>query len=340
METIYVSGYTREDNKGIHTLTLNADKKAFEASELIIEENNPTYITLSKDGKHLFTLSDGEEPGVAHYENNDGQFAFKDRVKVFNENGCYVTYDEEANVLYNANYKKGELAVITVNEDGTLTVTDVIQHTSPVGPHENQDFAHAHFIHPTNDHKYILSCDLGTDEVHTYTLTDDNKLAEVSVYKAAPGTGPRHLAFHHSEPIVYLLGELDYTVEVLNIQEDGSLVAGNRYDTIPSDWTEFNSSAAIRLSSDNKFLYVSNRGHNSITIFEVSADGQSLTEIQNISTEGDFPRDFNFNADESFVIVGHQFQPQISLFTRDQASGLLTYVDNTSINEIVCVTPV
>ena len=91
METIYVSGYTREDNKGIHTLTLNADKKAFEASELIIEENNPTYITLSKDGKHLFTLSDGEEPGVAHYESNDGQFAFKDRVKVFNENGCYLT---------------------------------------------------------------------------------------------------------------------------------------------------------------------------------------------------------------------------------------------------------
>ena len=76
---------------------------------------------------------------------------------------------------------------------------------------------------------------------------------------------------------------------MLSIQEDGSLVAGNRYDTIPSDWTEFNSSAAIRLSSDNKFLYVSNRGHNSITVFEVSADGQSLTEIQNISTEGDFP---------------------------------------------------
>lgn len=340
METIYVSGYTREDNKGIHTLTLSADKKAFEASELIIEENNPTYITLSKDGKHLFTLSDGDEPGVAHYEINDGQFAFKDRVKVFNENGCYLTYDEEAKVLYDANYKKGELAVIKVNKDGTLTVTDVIQHTSPVGPHENQDFAHAHFIHPTNDHKYILSCDLGTDEVHTYTLTDDNKLTEVSVYKAAPGTGPRHLAFHHSEPIVYLLGELDYTVEVLNIQEDGSLVAGNRYDTIPSDWTEFNSSAAIRLSSDNKFLYVSNRGHNSITVFEVSADGQSLTEIQNISTEGNFPRDFNFNADESFIIVGHQFQPQISLFTRNQESGLLTYVDNTSINEIVCVTPV
>lgn len=340
METIYVSGYTREDNKGIHTLKLNAEKQAFEKSELIIEESNPTYISLSKDGQHLFTLSDGEEPGVAHYEKNNGQFELKDRIKVFNENGCYLTYDEEANVLYNANYKKGELAVIKVNTDGTLAVTDLIQHTSAVGPHENQDFAHAHFIHPTNDHKYILSCDLGTDEVHTYTLSDDYKLTEVSVYKAAPGTGPRHLAFHHSEPIVYLLGELDYTVEVLNIQADGSLVPGNRYDTIPNDWSEFNSSAAIRLSKDNKYLYVSNRGHNSITVFEVSADGQSLTEIQNISTEGDFPRDFNFNADESFVIVGHQFQPQISLFARDQTTGLLSYVDSTNINEIVCVTPV
>lgn len=340
METIYVSGYTREDNKGIHSLTLNTDQATFEASELIIEENNPTYISLSNDGNHLFTLSDGDEPGVAHYEKVGENFELKDRIKVFNENGCYITFDDEANVLYNANYKKGELAVIKVNEDGSLTLTDLIQHTSPVGPHENQDFAHAHFIHPTNDRKYILSCDLGTDEVHTYTLTDDYKLSEVSVYKAAPGTGPRHLAFHHSEPIVYLLGELDYTVEVLTIQEDGSLTAGNRYDTIPSDWNEFNSSAAIRLSKDNKFLYVSNRGYNGITVFEVSKDGQSLKEIQKISTEGDFPRDFNFNADESFVIVGHQFQPQVSLFKRDQESGLLTFVDSTSINEIVCVTPV
>lgn len=339
METIYLAGYTREDNKGIHALSLDTEKQALSGAELIIEENNPTYITLSKDGQHLFTLSDGDEPGVAHYAQENGAFVFKGRVKVFNENGCYLTLDEENNVLYNANYKKGELAVIDIQEDGSLSVADIIQHTSPVGPHENQDFAHAHFIHPTNDHRFILSCDLGTDEVHTYQLTDDHKLEEVSVYRAAAGTGPRHLAFHHHKPIVYLLGELDYTVEVLTIQEDGSLVAGEKYDTIPSDWSEFNSSAAIRLSNDDKYLYVSNRGHNSITVFDVSEDGQTLTKIQNISTEGDFPRDFNFNADESFVIVGHQFQPQISLFTRDAATGLLAYVGAEEVNEIVCVTP-
>lgn len=339
METIYLGGYTREDNKGIHALSLDTENKTFGEDKLIIEENNPTYLTLSKDGNHLFTLSDGDEPGVAHYEKNNDQFNFKGRTKVFDANGCYLTYDETTNVLLVANYKKGELAVVDVNEDGSLTVADIIQHTSPVGPHENQDFAHAHYIHPTNDHKFILSCDLGTDEVHTYQLTDEHKLDEVSVYKAAPGTGPRHLVFHHSLPIVYLLGELDYTVTVLHIQDDGKLVAGEIYDTIPTDWSEFNSSAAIRLSVDNKFLYVSNRGHNSITVFSVSEDGQTLEEIQNVSTEGDFPRDFNFNADESFVIVGHQFQPQISLFTRDQQTGLLDYVTASEINEIVCVTP-
>lgn len=339
METIYLGGYTREDNKGIHALNLDTTAGKLAGESLIIEGNNPTYLTLSADGNHLFTLSDGDEPGLAHYELVDGNFTFKDRTKVFNENGCYVTYDEENHVVYNANYKKGELAVIDILQDGTLAVADIVQHTSPVGPHENQDFAHAHFIHPTNDHQFILSCDLGTDEVHSYRLSSDHKLEELSVYKAAPGTGPRHLAFHHSESIVYLLGELDYTVTVLTINEDGSLTAGNIYNTLPSDWTEFNSSAAIRLSADNKFLYVSNRGHNSITVFAVSEDGQTLTEIQNISTEGDFPRDFNFNADETFIIVGHQFQPQISLFKRDVETGLLTYTDSIAVNEIVCVTP-
>lgn len=340
METLYLGGYTRGENEGIHALSLDMEGGRLTESELIIRETNPTYFALSQDGQHLYTLTENGEdmqPGVAHYLKAGDSFQLVSRVSVLASNGCYLSLDENKQVIYLANYGEGQLSVVRINTDGSMTVTDTLTHEGQ-GPHENQDKAHAHFIRTTPDGDYVLSCDLGTDEVHTYQLTADDKLAQVSVLTVEPGTGPRHLVHHPQLSIVYLLGELSYTVDVLNFDNQGQLTPVNRYASMPADYQAFNSSAAIRISADGRFLYVSNRGHNSLTVFSISDDGQSLTKIQTIPTAGDFPRDFNFNHSEDYIIVGHQNESKITLFKRDQTTGLLTEVQRDfAVPEIVCV---
>lgn len=339
METLYLGGYTRNGNKGIHRVTLDVDGGALIADQLIIEESNPTYFVLSENGDDIYTLTENgrnEDPGVAHYRKDGESFQLISRVSVLPNNGCYLSLDENRNVLYLADYHNGKLAVIKINPDGTMTVTDIVTHTGQ-GPHENQDKAHAHYIKPTVDGAYVLSCDLGTDEVHTYQLTSEFQLKEVSVYQAQPGTGPRHLVQHPTLPVVYLLGELSYTVDVLAYNQ-GQLTFIDRIMTIPADFKGFNSSAAIRLSADGKFLYVSNRGCNQLSVLAVATDGQSLAVCQQIPSGGDFPRDFNFNHSEDFIIVGHQNESNVTLFKRQPQTGRLTEVQrHFAVPEIVCV---
>ncbi|MDO4680345.1 MAG: lactonase family protein [Aerococcus sp.] len=335
METIYLGGYTRQTNQGLHTLTLD-DNGTVADTKLIIEEVNPTYFAVSSDEQHIYTLTEKDgHAGVAHYQKEDNQFVEVGRVSFLTANGCYLSLAEEDQLLFTANYHEGKLAVIKIEADGALTLMNITSHVGH-GPHENQDRPHCHFLAPTPDGKYLLSCDLGTDAVTTYALTDDYNLQKVDNYQTEPGSGARHLAFHPTLPIVYLISELSYTVDILKYQ-NGSLSPVDRVATLESV-ESFNSSSAIHVSSDGKFVYVSNRGSNTLSVLEISDQGQHLTLIQTIASGGDFPRDFNFNHDESLLIVGHQKDDVITFFKRDAKTGQLEKLPQTaSVSEIVCV---
>lgn len=338
MQTIYLSGYTRNTNRGIHQVSFDPEQGKLVTDKLLVTEANPTYIALSKDNKHLYTLTEwDDQPGVNHYEITDDQAKLIDHVDVFPGNGCYISLDEEKQVLYLADYHHGALAVVSLDDQGKMTLANTVNHQGS-GPHPNQEKAHAHFLNRPENSNFIYSCDLGTDQVHTYQLDADQHLQELSVYTAEPGTGPRHLAFHPSKKIAYLIGELSYTVDVLTMEENGELTFIERYHSIPDDWNDFNSSSAIRISQDGQFLYVSNRGHNSITAYKISENGEELTYIDTYASQGDFPRDFNFTADENYLVVGHQKDPKITVFKRDKDSGELTLSQKDyPIDEIVCV---
>jgi 6-phosphogluconolactonase len=141
--------------------------------------------------------------------------------------------------------------------------------------------------------------------------------------------------------VAYLVGELGSGVDVLDYDaKAGKFTLREELKTIPRDWTKHNGAAAIRLSSDNKFVYVSNRGYNSIATFKVEDNGE-LTMIDQIPSEGDFPRDFNFNADESFIILVNQNTDNATLYSRDADTGKLTLVQKDfKVPEGVCVAPV
>ncbi|AYW45717.1 lactonase family protein [Tetragenococcus koreensis] len=335
LEKILLGTYTRGESKGIYSVQLDTKNKELADLTLVAEENSPTYLAQSK-AKNLYSVTSVDDKGgAAAY---DSSFNFLNAVTEEGAPLCYVAVDDVRQLVYGANYHKGEVNVYQVLADGSLKTSDAVYHDEPTGPNENQDHAHAHYANLTPD-KRLVVCDLGTDRVYTYDVSEDGKLTEVSVFEAPAGTGPRHLVFHPNEKYAYLFGELDSTVTVLAYDATtGKFTQENKTSTIPEDYHDFNGGAAIRMTSDGKFVYVSNRGHNSITAFAVKNDGESLEFVQNISTEGDFPRDFALDPTEQFIVCGHQKSDNLSLFERDSQTGELTFISKDFYApECVCV---
>lgn len=250
---------------------------------------------------------------------------------------AYVGLDEKRHLLYSANYHTAKVDVFKINDDGTLTQTDSVLHQGATGPQPEQDSPHVHFADLTPDQRLVV-CDLGMDLVVVYDVSADGKLTAVSRYKSEDGFGSRHIAFHPNGKYAYLLGELSSKLEVLKYNAaDGTFSHVQTIKTIPDDWTAHNGAAAIRLSKDGKFIYTSNRGENTIAVFEVQPDF-TVKHIQSISTEGDFPRDFNLSSDESFLLASNQNSDNLTLYKRDPETGKLTLLQkDVACPEPVCV---
>lgn len=335
METLYLGGYTRSNNCGIHLLQFNPQKKTIATHHLLIEEQNPTYFTLSKDGNHLYTLSEKERPGVSHYQKIGKSFHLVDHLAFGQGNGCHLSLDEDRQLLYQANYHAGSLAVLAIAPNGRLTLQDQIYRQGQ-GPHPHQDKSHCHFIHLDPTGNYLLACDLGSDQVLTYTLTPTNTLHLYSTYHSLPGSGPRHFIFHPNGHIVYIINELTATLDIARFQ-DGTLTRIGQVLSQATPFPKDNSAAALKISQNGRFLYVSNRGANTLSCLQISPDGQSLTLLQTLPSGGDFPRDFTLFADDQFLLVGHQKEAKITLFERDAQTGLLTLLPTSApLDEIVC----
>lgn len=338
LEQLILGTYTRRKSKGIYTVTLDTEKAQLREPQLLIEENNPTYLTVNR-AKTLFSVTSIEEKGgIAAYQKNDAQFQ---RTDVAVEEGaapCYVAFDEARQLVFDANYHRGCVHVYRATGEGTLQLTDTVTHTEPTGPHPNQQVPHVHYADLTPDGRLAV-CDLGTDRVYTYDISEEGTLSNVAQYQSEPGTGPRHLVFHPTQPIAYLFGELDSTITVLAYQSsDGTFTKIQKISTLPEDFDAFNAGAAIRVSKDGRFLYASNRGHNSIAVFAIAENGTMLERIQLIATEGEIPRDFALNASEQFLIAANQDTDNLTLFKRNPQTGQLTCLQkDVSVPECVCV---
>lgn len=335
LEKLLLGTYTRRVSEGLYTLTLDTEKETLEGLTLATKEDSPTYVTRSEAG-NVYTITSIEGKGGA--SSYTPAFQFLNAVTEEGAPLCYVAVDEARQLLYGANYHKGEVNVYRILEDGSIQAADSVYHTEKTGPHENQDKPHVHYTDLTPDNRLVV-CDLGTDGVYTYDVSEEGKLTNVAIYQAEPGTGPRHLAFHPNGKIAYLFGELDSTVTVLAYDASkGTFTQKQKLSTLPADFTEFNGGAAIRVSKDGRFLYASNRGHNSIAVYEISESGEEISLIQLISTEGDFPRDFNLNTSNDFLICANQNSDNLTLYRRNAESGKLTMVQkDVFAPECVCV---
>ena len=209
-ETVYFGTYTRRTSQGIYKADFDTETGQLSNLELFAPEPSPTYLAFDQK-QHLYTVgSQDDKGGIAAYQ-TDGTLL--NHVVEEGAPHCYVAVDEKRDLVYAANYHKGQVLVYKRQEDGSLLLSDVDQHSGQ-GPHENQASPHVHFTDLTPDH-YLVTCDLGTDQVITYDLDQEGKLSKLYTYHSQPGAGSRHIVFHNHYKIAYLICELNSTIEVL-----------------------------------------------------------------------------------------------------------------------------
>lgn len=315
METILIGTYTKKTSEGIYTISLNTDTEKLEGLQLVAKTKNPTYLEYHKETHKLYSVYDLEGRGGTatwNYKNKKAEL-----VEAITQDGappCYVHFDPRRGELFDANYHGG--------------FVNVYRNGHKVNTLQYSDGAHAHYAHTHPETGYLYTVDLGNNRVLKY-----DKLQEVASYNAPEGSGPRHIAFHPNQPYLYIFTE--HSSQVIVLRDGKKLSPIQIIDAVPADGIK--SGAAIRISTDGKFVYVSNRGHDSITVFKVN-DDFTLTKIQNISSYGEHPRDFNLSLSEDYLVVANRDTDNLVLYSRDEQTGLLVMLnDDTIVPEAVNV---
>lgn len=319
---VWFGGYTSHDSKGIYTANVENNEDDIKLVDVknIVEIDRPTYFQLV--GDLLFTIiQNGDQSGIATYRIKDGKAKQLDTY--FHEGAapCYISVDSQKHLVFTANYHLATINVFSYDENGKLTFITNDTHEGH-GPRAEQDQAHPHFFDETPSGN-LVSCDLGIDAVDFYKL-DGDKLKHLARYQMENGFGTRHLVFSPDGKTMYIVGELSSQVNVARLNENTwKFEDVATYKTIPDDFSDHNGAAAIRISKDGKFIYISNRGHDSIIVFKVLDDGK-LELVQRISVFGSFPRDFNWDKDEKYLVVANQNTNNATLYRRNSETGNLT----------------
>ncbi|MBM7659899.1 6-phosphogluconolactonase [Bacillus mesophilus] len=339
----YIGTYTKGDSKGIYSFNLDTENATISEPSLVAELENPTYLTISDDNNYLFAVKkEGSQGGAAAYSINhqSGEVQFINSQLEEGASPCHISVNQGNNLVVTANYHKGTVDLYTVdsNNGSILSLVSSAQ-LEGTGPNqERQEKPHTHYSGFTPDEKYVVVVDLGIDKILTYAINNES-LVEVQRFSVKPGSGPRHIEFHPNGKIAYVMTELSSEVIVLSYNGDhGQFTELQAISTIPSSFTENNQGAAIHVSSDGQFVYVSNRGHNSIAVFKINQDSGKLTFLEHTSTEGDWPRDFMLDPSERFLVLANQETHNIVLYKRDESTGKLTLTDSSlAVPYPVCV---
>lgn len=303
---------------------------------------NPSFLITDRKRMRLYAVNEvGEYAGKP----GGGVSAFEiDRstlnLRLLNEqatNGadpCYLTMDRRAKTLLVANYTGGSLTALPLRSDGTLGMaTEVKQHEGS-SIKEQQKGPHAHCIILDPAERYALAADLGIDKVMIYRF--DPMTAKLTPGKQPSaelqqGAGPRHLTLHPNGKYLYVINELDSTMTAFQYNgTNGTLTHIETVSTLPSDFSGVSYCADVHVSPSGKFLYGSNRGHNSIVVFEIDQRSGKLKALEHVSTEGNWPRNFVIDPSGQFLLVANQRSDNVVTFAIDPRTGRLKPTGNVA----------
>lgn len=315
---ILIGTYTQKGSDGIYYYQLDATMKKPVKVSSSKGVKNPSFLAVK--GGVVYTVNEEEQGKVQAYRLNQKSGAFK----LINEQetgGAHPCHISAVNgLLFAGNYSGGNLAVYPLEKDGSVGIRSQLIANSGSGPvTSRQEKSHVHSVNISPDGESLWVADLGTDEVLVFTIGSQG-IHEKSKIRITPGAGPRHIAFHATLPVAYVINELNNRVSVISTDDFSTL---QEISTLPEGFEGTSFCADVHLSPDGKFLYGSNRYSDSIVSFKVDEKSGKLSLAGHVPAGGKVPRNFAVSPDGKYVLVANQDSDNVVVFERDAVTGLL-----------------
>ncbi len=342
---VFVGTYTegKHQSKGIYRFELDPATGNLSHRALAAESKNPNFLAIHPNHKYLYAVGDFEKSegrqrdavsafaidpkkGNLTLINQQPSGHFRGSAEDYSQGPCHVTVDREGKHVLVANYEGGSACVLPIRSDGGLAeATSLVHHQGHSVNKQRQEAAHAHSINLDAANHYAFVADLGLDKVKGYRYdADRGTLAENADLEVTPGSGPRHFAFHPDGRHAYVINELASTVTAMDYDPElGVLKAIQTVSTLPEDFKGENTTAEVQVHPSGKFLYGSNRGHNSIAVFQIDAKSGKLTPKGRQGSDIKIPRNFGIDPNGKFLLVANQEGDSMVVFRINAETGEL-----------------
>jgi 6-phosphogluconolactonase len=338
-ELVFVGTYTNKTvSKGIYALRFDDRNGKLSALTVAAESIDPSFVAVDPSGKYLYAVNEvgdfgGAKSGaVSAYsiDRGTGKLTLLNQLASGGADPCYVSFDKTGKYLLVANYTGGNVSVFPIESNGKLgTASAFEQHQGHGMLKDRQEGPHAHWFATSPDNRYALSVDLGLDEVLVDKFDETSgKITpnEPPFASVESGAGPRHLVFSPNVKFAYVTNEIGSTVTAFAYDAAaGTLEAKQTIGTLPGDYNGPNDTAEIAMHPSGKFLYVSNRGRDSIAIFGIASKTGILTFVGDFLTRGKTPRNFVIDPSGHYLLAANQETNDIEVFRIDSNTGELAF---------------
>ena len=340
---VYVGTYTfpgtapggthQSQAKGIYVFRMNPSNGGLTLLQ-IAEIANPSYLALDPTLQHLYSVNEMTDGAVSAFAINqtNGTLTFLNMMPTNGQDTTHLSVQPSGQYLFAASYTSGNFQVFRINSDGTIgDMTDNFQSVgNGTGPNPaRQEGPHAHQILTDLDGNHVFGVDLGADKVNVWNLDPSTGVLNpntVPFAGIASGSGPRHMAFHPDRQHAYVLSELVSAVTVFSYDPvRAAFIWQQTISALPADFTGTNTAAEIRIHPSGRFLYTTNRGHNSVAMFEIEQETGELEVIGWESTRGEWPRGMNIDPSGTFLHAANQNTDDIAVFRIQSTSGKLRF---------------
>lgn len=337
---LFISSFAPGDQGAIHACRLNLETGRLATVKRTGGVEHPFFLALSPDRKHLYSIhgkefSGKEDEQVAAYElvGPEGELKLLNRVSAKGKAACYLMVDATGKSVVLANYTTGSVAAFPVQADGSLgEAASFIQHKGSSVDKARQEGPHAHCFVISPDNRFALSADLGTDQVFVYKLDAANAKLSPNAppfVKSPAGGGPRHLTFHPNGKFVYVINELGNTVSVYAWdKEAGSLTDLQTISTVPAEFKGTSHTADVKITPDGRYLYGTNRGHDSLAAYRIGDDGR-LTLVAIEPSLGKGPQNLAIVPGGKLLICANMAGSNVAVFRINAETGRLTSTGET-----------
>jgi len=344
---VFVGTYTdKTDSKGIYAFDFDPSSGKLTPRGLVAETSNPSWLVIHPNGKWIYAANESAKQSTITafaIDAKSAKLTQLNQLPALGEDPCYLSFDKSGKYLFVANYTSGNVVVFPILPDGKLGEhTSVVKDAGPLGPNqERQEAPHAHWVELSADNRLAYVADLGLDHVLAYTFDATNgKLTPSFSYSAvlSPGTGPRHGVFSKDEKFLYVLGEVKSTVTAFVADGKGGYRSKQTVSALPANFTGRNDAAEIALHPSGKWLFTSNRGHDSIAVFAVDPP-KGTSPLGTTPTGGKEPRYFAIDPTGRFLLAENQNSNSIVVFRINPETGALSQVSITEgVPSPVCLT--